>query len=313
MKNLKDKEISKELERLSAENQLYKQECELLIKQLELVNKKLQDAERFKTNFLSNIRNEINNPIGAVLGLAGNMKNIDPSKLEKIRKMSDLIYADIKELDFQLQNIFIAADLEAGEAKPEITRVNLSNLLDGTIDLIKNKLSDKQLRLEKKLNFFTKENNENFFKTDPWKLQLVLLNLLMNAIHSSSSGQRIFLRLTSKEGALTISITDFGSELNKDESGKIINRFEKTKGLFDGTKGRGLAVTRDLLEIISGTIEVKSRVKEVKEGEDSEGSSRFFKKSDKLKETTFIIKLKEMNEVSESIFGFGPDDVLFKF
>ncbi len=313
---MRKKELWQALERLNEENKNYQEEQELLIRQLEDLNKKLQHSESFKSNFLSNIRNEINNPVGAVLGLARNMKKIDPAKKEKIKMISGLIYAEMKDLDFQLRNIFIAADLEAGEAKPEVMNVDVEILMNNTIDLVKDKLESKELKLVSKFESvkWKEDKSKKFFKTDAGKLQLILVNILMNAIEFSPSQETIEIVVFDQNDRLGFKITNFGNGFENVEPNQIFNRFIKTETSpikkYKG-HGLGLAVTKDLLEIINGTVDVISELKTVG-SQDNNGPVRLFTEPQEISVTSFIIQLSELNEVSEPIFSIDGDDILFK-
>jgi signal transduction histidine kinase len=83
MKKLTDKQIIDELSDRFEQNRVAVREQERLMDQLEQVNKKLMDSESVKTQFLSNIRNEINNPLSSILGLADKLsqKQVISNKL----------------------------------------------------------------------------------------------------------------------------------------------------------------------------------------------------------------------------------------
>ena len=102
-------------ERIAAlEQQLSEQkqsllEYENLLREHRLLNKQLEVAERAKSHFLSNIRNEIINPFGAILGLSENIRQLEEGQLPKAQTMASHIYQEAFKLNFQLRNIFAAA------------------------------------------------------------------------------------------------------------------------------------------------------------------------------------------------------------
>ena len=81
-----------------------------LTTELNAVNEKLLASEKLKSNFLSNIRNEINNPISSVLELSKNIAQGDMSP-DMMQEFASLIFSEAFDLDFQLRNIFISAEL----------------------------------------------------------------------------------------------------------------------------------------------------------------------------------------------------------
>ena len=83
-----------------------------LLEKLEETNRKLLQAETYKSYFLSNIRNEINNPMASVLSAATHLQAVED--LETAHQLAALVYNESRNLNFQLENLFMAAELEAG-------------------------------------------------------------------------------------------------------------------------------------------------------------------------------------------------------
>ena len=77
------------------------------------MNQKLEQSERLKSNFLSNIRNEINDPLNALVVLSDQI-SAHSNQNPELARLATLIHAEAFNLVFQLRNIFMAAELEAG-------------------------------------------------------------------------------------------------------------------------------------------------------------------------------------------------------
>ena len=148
MKNrLTDKEILSELKRRFDENDTMLKEERKLIAELNVVNNKLLASEHLKSNFLSNIRNEINNPIASILELAKNIYEgqID---LDSMKKFGALIYSEAFDLDFQLRNVFLSAEIEAGESPLSVISVDVVSLIKTVIDSFHNKIAKKGIQFK---------------------------------------------------------------------------------------------------------------------------------------------------------------------
>lgn len=168
-----------------------------------------------------------------------------------------MIHSEAFTLDFQLRNIFIAADLEAGEAMPGISKVDINYLILNLIAAFKYRLNEKQL----KVNYVNKMSDQHFFKTDAEKLRVVLSNLLCNAIEFSHEAGQIEVKAWFDEGSLRISVKDTGIGINKSERKKIFDRFvQLDTGISKHHKGHGLglAVTKELLNLMNGIISVST-------------------------------------------------------
>jgi signal transduction histidine kinase len=223
-------------------------------RQLEATNLKLQESEALKSDFLSNIRNEINNPLAAILGLA---KQLATGGLNQQRQLSaaQMIYSEAYHLDFQLQNIFIAAELEAGEAAPSYSRVELQPLVTGIIDALAPAADRKKIEIEVHLD------PDLIFVSDAQKLQVLLLNLLDNAIEFGEQGSQVALTLTVAPTGLNAVVTDTGPGIDPSDQKVIFDRFRQLdRGSTKRHRGHGLglSICRSLVELLGGEIGIQS-------------------------------------------------------
>jgi len=206
---------------------------------LEKTNARLQESEALKGHFLSNIRNEINNPLSSIMGLAGELLN-DAEAGSKVAVCAPLIYAEAFKLDFQLQNIFSAAELEAGEAVPFFARVEINRLIESVLAALNRQDNPRQIRVDQELPA------ELVFTTDAQKLQLILSNLLANALEFGETDSSVLLR------------AGIAPECQE----RIFDRFRQ---LDEGTTkshrghGLGLSVVKALVELLGGTLSVSSK------------------------------------------------------
>ena len=172
--------------------------------------------------------------------------------------IAKIIYKEAFNLDSQLKNIFAAAELEAGEASINIANVDIENLLCGIIDVYKH------VAIEKKINIvFSNEilDNEHYFKTDAEKLHLVISNLLSNAIEYSPNGSKLEIKTWLENGFLKVSVKDYGIGIRKTDQKKIFDRFTQLdSGVKKEHKGQGLglSITKQILDLLEGSISVSS-------------------------------------------------------
>ena len=264
MEHLNNHQLIEELKRRFDANFKDLNNQEALISQLVLVNEKLKESESLKSNFLSNIKNEFNNPLASLLGMA---KILTTSKIGNplvLKKVAGHIFKELSNLDFQLRNIFAAAELEAGESEIEIAEVNIESLLTNTIELCRAKSDEKRISIHIKIKKPGKVNDKNpdihQFKTDSAKLQLIFVNLLMNGIEFTPDQGKINISLQVKEKGLSVSFKDSGLGIPESERGEIFNRFRQ---LSTGTTrehkghGLGLSITKSYIELLNGEIGVK--------------------------------------------------------
>jgi signal transduction histidine kinase len=244
-----DEALLNELRVRLEENRIAVANLRTMTQNLEALNEKLRQSEALKSDFLSNIRNEINNPLMSIMGLA---KQVADGKADKetARSMAGMIYNEAFDLDFQLRNIFAAAELEAGEAAMSVAQVDVASMVRGVIAEFGHKATEKNVTV-----LF--EPGEVSFKTDPDKLQKVLANLLANAIEFNREGKRVTIKTWRDARMLNIAIIDEGVGIPEADRKKVFDRFvQLDRGVRKRHKGHGLglSITKALVEMLDGTV-----------------------------------------------------------
>lgn len=254
MKKLTDKQIIDELSERFEQNRIAVREQERLMDQLEQVNKKLMDSESVKTQFLSNIRNEINNPLSSILGLADTLSQ-KPGDIEKVKYTSSLIHQEAFSLDFQLRNIFTAAELEAGELQPNFGQVDIYSLTNAVIQKFDHLIERKKISVELKCI----ENLQ--FITDAGLLSSIIRNLFSNAIEYNKDKGKIILEISiENEKQLLVNVIDTGIGMEEGDYNIIFDRFVQLEtGVTKSHLGHGLGltVTKAQVELMQGSVHVE--------------------------------------------------------
>ena len=223
---------------------------------LESLNAKLADSERLKGDFLSNIRNEINNPLTSIMGSAKQLArgNMD---LETANRVAQMIYNEALDLDFQLRNIFTAAELEAGETTLGVSNVDIGMLIRDVIDSFSHRVLEKRLIIETRWNVPQEAGDQLYFKTDAEKLDRILSNLLANAIEFNKDGKSVKITVGKEDNRLNISFEDEGIGIPDEQRENIFARFRQLDcGARRSHRGHGLglSITKALAEMLDGKV-----------------------------------------------------------
>ncbi len=264
MKSLTDKEILKELANRLKEKHRKEVECRDVMEQLWKANKKLEQSEKMKSNFISNVTNEIVNPFASILGLSKSIMLLKKTDWDKVQNMVSLIYSEAFNLDFQLNNIFAAAKIEAGEIYPDIFKVNVIQLLTSVVDQYHFLANKKQLTINIDFQKEGKAAKELYFYTDAEKLKLIVTNLLSNSIEFSNAANKINILVRLEEENLVIIVEDFGLGIDKEDQKVIFDRFKQLNSRINSLNkghGLGLSVVKALLDLLKGKVEIKSQKK----------------------------------------------------
>jgi len=253
-----DDELIQELSKRFSQSRKAFSDLSVVNRKLLEMNEKLERSESLKSNFLSNIRNEINNPLNAIIGLAGQLAVIGSGN-DQIASLSALIGAEATTLDFQLRNIFMAAELEAGEVSPRCFKVDVCTALKDLLDSFQHSAAKKSVSIELQ-PILARDGCE--IAIDLEKLQIIISNLLANAIEYSSAGGKVIVAYSVAEDAsLQISVQDYGIGIAPEDQQRIFDRFVQ---LESGTTrshlghGLGLSITKALVDLLQGSIRVSS-------------------------------------------------------
>lgn len=227
-----------------------------LIEELELVNKKLAVAEKYKTNFLSNLRNEMNNPLTSLVCLTQELVEVDREDKETINLTLNMIHSDVRVLVSQIRSMIIAAELEAGEISIRSSKLHLKSIVMECLKDIDSLIKEKDITISVDID------DKHSIHTDKEKLQVALTNIISNGVIFNHPGGFVDIRSEeTKDNKIIISIKDNGIGIRKDLIGAIFERFKQldtgVSKLYGG-HGLGLSIVKSITEILDGEIVVNS-------------------------------------------------------
>jgi signal transduction histidine kinase len=256
MYRLTDSELISELQDRLEVNKRALHDLRVMTQKLSEVNRKLQDAEQLKSHFLSNIRNEIVNPLTSIMALASQVTMLYP-KEDPLLKIGNMIHSEAFSLDMQLRNIFTAAEIEAGELEQGVSRVDVTSLVGEAVKSFAHMAAAKRIEIAVSSVAQGQEESRIIFATDAEKFQTIVLNLLSNGIEFSRRDSKVEVAIKKDDATLSLSVKDFGPGIPEAERGRIFDRFKQAE---EGTRkshrghGLGLSITKSLAEFLNGTI-----------------------------------------------------------
>ena len=221
-----------------------------------------ETANRAKSTFLSNMSHDIRTPMNAIIGFTTlAVSNIDDKK--RVRDYLGKILSSSNHLLSLINDILDMSRIESGKIHLEETEVSLSDVLHDLKTIISGQIYAKQLDLYMDAMDVT---NEDVY-CDKTRLNQVLLNLLSNAVKFTPAGGTISVRLkqfpgTVKDSGLyEIRVKDNGIGMSTEFVKKIFSPFERertsTVSRTQGT-GLGMAITKNIVDMMGGTIEVQT-------------------------------------------------------
>lgn len=256
MNGFTDDELLAELKRRFEQERKSLFDLTIVNRKLLEMNRKLQQSESLRSNFVSNIRNEIFNPLSSIMGLARQLSagGIPP---HSVAATAHVIFAEAFDLDFQLTNVLTAAEFEAGDFTPEPAQVDIGSVVRDVIDSF-------SLRSAAKGVTVTFEENETplLFVTDAGKFRLIVANLLANAIEYSHRDGTVELRGERQGEKLSLTVADHGTGIDPDNIPLLFERFRQGENGPCRTHrghGLGLSVVKAVIDALEGTISVSGK------------------------------------------------------
>ena len=221
-----------------------------------------ETANRAKSTFLSNMSHDIRTPMNAIIGFTTlAVSNIDNEN--KVRDYLGKILSSSNHLLSLINDILDMSRIESGKLHLEETEVSLSEVLHDLKTIISGQIYAKQLDLYMDAMDVT---NEDVY-CDKTRLNQVLLNLLSNAVKFTPAGGTVSVRLKQYPGNVRgselyeIRVKDNGIGMSQEFVQKLFSPFERertsTVSRTQGT-GLGMAITKNIVDMMGGTIEVQT-------------------------------------------------------
>ena len=219
-------------------------------------------ASRAKSTFLSNMSHDIRTPMNAIIGFTTlAVSNIDNQ--ERVKDYLTKTLSSSRHLLALINDILDMSRIESGKLHLEETEVNLAEMLHDIKTIVSGQIYAKQLELYMDALDVADED----VYCDRTRLGQILLNLLSNAIKFTPAGGTVSVRIRQLAGTVRdcaqyeFRVRDNGIGMSPEFAQKIFEPFERertsTVSRIQGT-GLGMAITRNIVEMMGGTIKVQT-------------------------------------------------------
>lgn len=221
-----------------------------MINELTAANRKAEIANAAKNRFVQNMSHEVRTPLNAIVGFSQLLSLPDDALTpEEKQEFSNHIMNNTKILIMLLEDILNTTDMDNGQYKITYDEGEVHFMCRAAI-------TSSEHRLHSGVEmFYEPESEEPFtFRTDPQRVQQILINLLTNACKHTSKGKIVLASsLTAKPGYVTFSVTDTGPGVPADQAEAIFDRFTKLNSFVQGT-GLGLSICREIATLMGANV-----------------------------------------------------------
>ncbi|MEM7102052.1 MAG: two-component regulator propeller domain-containing protein [Bacteroidota bacterium] len=234
-----------------------------LSKQLQKAEtQRLKELDNVKTRLYTNITHEFRTPLTVILGMARQVIKQPETHLDDGMKM---IVRNGENLLSLVNQMLDLSKLESGKLKLNAEHGDIIAYLNYLIESFHSFAESKDIKIH-----FLSEAEAIFMDYDPQKIQQIVTNLISNAVKFTPEGGHIYCSIHSEKakseketGTIILKVRDTGVGIPEDELPFIFDRFYQVdnsmKRSEEGT-GIGLALTKELIKLMEGSIEVWSKV-----------------------------------------------------
>jgi signal transduction histidine kinase len=244
---------------------VYYRESTHQMKRLEQAQAAADSANMAKSRFLSNMSHDIRTPLNAVIGMTMiAKKNITDT--DKVQYCLDKIMVSGKHLLGLINDILDMSKIESGKMTLNMTVVSIREVLDDIVTVIQSQVDEKKQNFD--INISSIQSEWVYF--DAVRLNQVFMNLISNALKFTPEGGTVDVTLTQEDSPkgedyvrTNFWVKDTGIGMSQEFQKKVFESFAREDDLriqkIEGS-GLGTAITKHIVDMAQGTIEVKSEL-----------------------------------------------------
>lgn len=225
-------------------------------KELIAAREKAEENDKLKSAFLANISHEIRTPLNAIIGFSDIMMN----EFEEKNDSDNLSYITIVERNGHrllelINDIICISKIESKQMAVSISEFDINELMRDSYDVFRLEAEERGLSLR-----FNNTPAETMINSDKDKVTSCIYNLIKNALKYTAKGY-IEFNANVYDDILNFYVTDTGIGIPHEKQKQIFERFSQVNytSSKDGV-GLGLSIVKGLLQLLNGTIEVRSEV-----------------------------------------------------
>ncbi|MCR5098584.1 MAG: response regulator [Lachnospiraceae bacterium] len=247
-----EQSYSLRMEKLRSEEQMREYETKVL----KLEKEAADQANKAKSSFLANMSHEIRTPMNAIIGMDEMI--LRETRDDRIKKYASDIHSAGKTLLSIINDILDLSKIESGKMELVPVEYSFASVLNDIVNMTKNKAMEKGLSY----NMEVDPNIPSVLRGDEIRIRQIILNITNNAIKYTSEGSvSIAISFLHDKSELVVRIADTGMGIKDEDRDKLFSSFQRldeTKNRNVEGTGLGLNITKQLAEMMGGSIEVES-------------------------------------------------------
>lgn len=253
---------AEDLKRVNAELDNKNEELEFAVRDAQMARSQAESSNHAKSDFLANMSHDIRTPMNAIVGITNLMEQgaTSPERLadyiQKIKLASNHMLSLIND-------ILDMSKIESDKVELQLVPVSLAEQINQVDNIIRAQANEHH----HEFHIFVNDLRHEYLVADGVRLRQTILNLLSNAVKYTPDGGRIELNITELDSSdadrarLVFGVTDTGVGMDEGFLEHIFDPFSRAESSgtnkVQGT-GLGMAITKNIVELMGGSIEVES-------------------------------------------------------
>ncbi len=209
-------------------------------------NRRLEELDRLKSELVAMVSHELRTPLTSIIGFARTLERI-PMSDEKRQECLSIIQKEGKHLSFLIEDYLDVSKIETGNFSLTRTMVNIGDVIRGVVEAFPSKGNVRQHSCEGLPGVYA----------DGPRLRRVFRNILENAVRHGGADVVIDIRISEKDGAVEVSISDNGPGIPPDVQERIFDKFFSADTEGNGS-GLGLTIVKAIVEAHGGNVKCES-------------------------------------------------------
>lgn len=226
------------------------------LEQSEAARRQAEENSQMKSDFVANVSHELRTPLNGILGFSEII--LEDTQDTETREFAQTIHQSGQHLLSVVNDMLDVAKIEAGHMTLEPVSVDIRALLEEVALLHTSTAQQKGLNLQTNLS----SNLPKHMRVDPTRLRQVINNLLSNAVKFTSAGQVTLSAHWSKH-ELIVGVKDTGPGIASHIQDVVFERFRQATAFVTrehGGTGLGLALAREFVQLMGGTLHLSSQL-----------------------------------------------------
>lgn len=213
----------------------------------------VSESEKLYKTLFNSISHELKTPITTIISAASSFSSEENLKNENfVKKILREINIAAERLNRLVENLLDMARLESGVLKLKSDWHDISDLIYGAVNRLKNELTNHKLTIEI-------QKEIKLFKFDYGLMEQALINIIHNSVTYTREGSEILINVKTENDSCVISIADNGAGFTEETLPKLFQKFYRVPQTKTGGTGLGLSIAKGFIEAHKGSVKAENR------------------------------------------------------